>query len=89
MMEKYLKRGVHLIWLGFVLNILETWYFGWNSEPMSVAEKYADTFCAMVTISGVMYYLFPIVISLRACTTAMDRVYEQTEEYLENEKQEK
>jgi hypothetical protein len=76
-MEKYLRRGTSLIWLAFILNILETWFFGWNSEPASVAEKYADTFCALVMISGVMYYLFPILIALRTCTKAMDQVAKQ------------
>jgi hypothetical protein len=85
MSDKHLTRGLNIIWLAFLLNILESWYFGWNMEAQSTAEAFADNFCSFLFITGVMYYALPIGIALRACTKAMDKVYEQQVKIEKNE----
>lgn len=49
--------GLVVLAVGFLLNILETWYFGWNMEATSVAEKFADNFCGIVMMLGAAMFL--------------------------------
>lgn len=53
-----MKTGLIVILIGFVLNILETWFFGWNMKAKSVAEAFADNFCMLIIMLG--YLMFAI-----------------------------
>lgn len=51
-MIQHYKNGVKFIWIGFILNLLETWYFGWNTKPINDYEMIADYFCAGIELAG-------------------------------------
>lgn len=46
--------GLLLMLLGFLLNMLESWHFGWNMTARSGQEFYADFFTNGITIYGVV-----------------------------------
>lgn len=46
------KKGLLWILVGYVFNILETWYFGWNMKPQSVAEKFCDNVAVGIILVG-------------------------------------
>ena len=49
----YLKKGLIIILLAFVFNVLETWYFGWNLRAQSTAEGFADTIAYIGILIGI------------------------------------
>jgi len=49
-----MKKGLLITLTGVTLNILETWYFGWNLKPATLAEGYADLFTSLVIILGLI-----------------------------------
>jgi vacuolar-type H+-ATPase subunit I/STV1 len=49
-------QGLIVIALGFVLNILETWFFGWNMKAASIPEAFADFFCQLVVFIGLLMF---------------------------------
>lgn len=42
--HKYFRKGLYVIALSVVFNLLETWFFGWHLHAQSVAEGFCDTF---------------------------------------------
>lgn len=57
---KKIKIGTLLLRIGFVIYILENFYFGWNKEPMSDLELYADNVVRFCLYVGMIFYLMPI-----------------------------
>jgi len=39
--------------IGMILWLTESWYFGWNIEAVTSAEKYMDTFFSVLVLWGV------------------------------------
>lgn len=46
--------GASLIILGFVFQIGETWYFGWNLRPESMEEAWCDMVAAAMRYAGIL-----------------------------------
>jgi hypothetical protein len=53
----YLKKGLIIILVAFVFNVLETWLFGWNLHAQSTAEGFADLIAAIGMMIG-LYFIF-------------------------------
>jgi len=51
-LERWKKIYNMVMWLGFLLWIMETMYFGWNMTPQSGAERVADFIVAMMMFCG-------------------------------------
>ena len=50
----YLKKGLLIIAVAFVFNVLETWYFGWHLHAQSTMEGFADLVTAIGVWIGIM-----------------------------------
>lgn len=48
----YMQKGLLLIVIALVFNLLETWYFGWNMLPKSIPEAYCDGISGIVSWIG-------------------------------------
>jgi vacuolar-type H+-ATPase subunit I/STV1 len=53
--EKSKGIGWILLFIGFLFNVLETWYFGWNLKPQSVPEAYCDGLSDLILFLGLVY----------------------------------
>ncbi|WP_289141536.1 hypothetical protein [uncultured Brevibacillus sp.] len=51
-------RGIGVVIIGVILNVLETWYFGWDLLPGSTLEGFADLTCALIMVFG--YIMFTL-----------------------------
>ena len=51
------KIALVLIFIGLILMITETWYFGWNMEALSTQELMADSICSFLICIGVLNFL--------------------------------
>jgi hypothetical protein len=49
-------QGLIVIAIGFILNVLETWFFGWNMKAASIPEAFADFFCQLVVLIGLTMF---------------------------------
>ncbi len=47
-----LKVGARFIYAGLIFGLAETWYFGWNEKPESMAEIVCDAISASSIIFG-------------------------------------
>ena len=54
--------GFTMIALGIFAQFCETWWFGWNRVPGTLAEMIADTVCRTVWIGGLAVMVFVGVI---------------------------
>lgn len=50
--------GASLITLGFVFQIGETWYFGWNLQPESFEEAACDFAAMMLRYAGMIAIIY-------------------------------
>ena len=55
-----IKIGTFLFRIGFVIYILENFYFGWNKTPMSDMELYADNVVRFCFYAGFVFYFMPL-----------------------------
>ena len=58
---KEIKIGSVLINIGIVFYVLENFYFGWNKNPMSDMELYADNVVLFLVYVGVGFYASPLI----------------------------
>ena len=58
---KKIKIGTFLLRVGFVIYILENFYFGWNEKSMSDMESYADNVVVALFYMGFILYLMPVL----------------------------
>ena len=54
--------GFAMFSLGIFAQFCETWWFGWNKLPATLAEMNADTVCQTVWIVGLVVMAFVGVI---------------------------
>lgn len=47
-----MNKYVFLILAGFIIKVIETWYFGWNMEPQSVGEAFWDMTTTVMIVWG-------------------------------------
>jgi nitrate reductase gamma subunit len=60
-----LKEGIIVAVIGFILNLLESWYFGWNMKAESVAEAFADNICGLIIMIGIAMFLITWAIHVK------------------------
>ncbi|TGE35904.1 hypothetical protein E4K67_22570 [Desulfosporosinus fructosivorans] len=60
----YLKKGLLIILVAFVFNVLETWFFGWNLRAQSAAEGFADMIAGLGILVGMAFILGHVIGSL-------------------------
>ena len=59
--ESLFCNGCALIVAGFVFNIIETWYFGWNSKPSCPLEMICDYVCTAAILAGWLILLWMVI----------------------------
>ncbi len=55
-----IKIGKTLAMIGFVIWIIENFWFGWNRFPMSEAERICDMISYAFMYIGFLVYLSPV-----------------------------
>jgi hypothetical protein len=56
---KLYKLGSNIIIITIVFNFLYTWYYGWNTEPISELEKTLDVICKYAIEIGIVCLIIP------------------------------
>lgn len=49
-----MNRFQIILLLGIIFWIAETWYFGWNWDPKSAAEKFCDAVATLLLFYGMI-----------------------------------
>ena len=52
------RHGAELFWAGFIFNMLETWYFGWNLKASCPEEMMCDYLSAGLMVAGIMIQVY-------------------------------
>jgi len=62
------STGSALLVGGFVFNIAETWYFGWNLRPQSIAEMVCDYISTGTLLVGIIMVSYAIIKAVDGAT---------------------
>ena len=62
---KVFRHGAEIFWAGFIFNLLETWYFGWNLKPQSPQEMMCDYLSAGLMVAGLTLEVYATMIMRR------------------------
>lgn len=62
---KVFRHGAEIFWAGFIFNLLETWYFGWNLKPQSPHEMMCDYLSAGLILAGLTLEVYAAMIMKR------------------------
>lgn len=59
------RHGAELFWAGFLFNIMETWYFGWNIKASCPEEMMCDYVATGLMVAGIMIQVYSTQIKQR------------------------
>lgn len=58
--SKLIKIGSRIVNIGFLIFVIQNFYFGWNEKPMSEAEETVDLITRLVLYIGFIIYIIPV-----------------------------